>query len=262
MLGVDRVLDSPLDIWFQAVVARSLVVGQTDSPSLILAASRAVPVVAVSDLQSVELFVAWVRTAINYKEPKDLKGNKCGTPRLGGVAHAYCLALAKKFGLEKDIKTISVGGIPQIFAALKTGAIDLAVEPTHLMIRLKESGDIKVLATISELVPKGLPGHWVFADRGFASSNPATVKNLVKATLQATSFLRANGDWAAAKMVSVSNFTPVAAREIFKDYRFARDGRISKAAIENLESFLVEYNVMAKEKTPAVDAVYTERFLP
>lgn len=246
---------------YQAVAGGALNVALVDAPSTVLAAARGISAAAVSDLQSAELFVVWARTDPRFKEPKDFRGTKCGTPRLGSVAHVYCQVAAKKLGLEKEIKAVSVGGIPEILAGLRTGAIELTAEPTHLMTRLKEQGIIRELFPMSELVPKPWAGHWLIAAKSFARRDALSLKKLVKATLQATNFLQRDQAWSIGKMVEAFKFTPSGAKEMFSNYRFATDGNIPLQAIENLTRFLIEYGLLAREKAPSADEIYMPQFL-
>lgn len=246
---------------FSAAASRALNVGLTDAPSLVLAAGRGVPVIGVSDLQSAELFVLWVRADRNVKELKDLKGATIGVPRFGGVSHAYGQIVGKKLGRDANVKVVAVGGIPEIVAALKTGVIDATIEPTHLVIALKIQGVIKEVVPMAELLPKEWAGHWVFAHKDYIKSDEGTVRRLVKAHLQSTNYIRNNPRWAIEKMVAVSGFSEEGARAIFAGYQFPGDGKVSPRGVENLKNFLVEYGLLVKEKVPPVQELFSSDFV-
>lgn len=247
---------------YRAVGAGAVGVGLTDAPSMILASSRGLPVVAVADLQSAELFVLWIRVGAGIRGVEDLRGKRIGVTRLGGITHAYAEVLAKRHGIEKEVKIVGMGGVPETVAGAKAGAIDALIEPTHLVLAIKREGLIRSLVNMAEVVPKPWVGHWVFAESEMAKKDVRTVKGLVSGLIKATNFLRTEPDWAINKMVEVSGFKPEEAREIYLTYEFPLKGTIPPKAIENLISFLVAYGQVPREKAPRVERVYTEEFLP
>ena len=58
----------------------------------------------------------------------DLKGKKIGITRLGSASDLAVRAALEQFGLAaKDVNLFSVGGIPEIFAAMRAGALNAGI---------------------------------------------------------------------------------------------------------------------------------------
>jgi ABC-type nitrate/sulfonate/bicarbonate transport system substrate-binding protein len=72
-------------------------------------------------------FEVWSAPAI--KEPAQLKGTKMGVTRIGSTTHFVARYVVKHWGMkhESDIVFFQTGGQPELFAALKSGAIQSAV---------------------------------------------------------------------------------------------------------------------------------------
>ncbi len=247
---------------FRAVAAKSIVYGMATGTGAIPAATRGVPVVMVADLQSAELFVLYVRTDGKIRKPKDLKGAKMGTPRLGGSTHAMALVVARAHGIEKDVKMVATGGIRGLLAGLKTGVVDTAIEPVHLMIKMQLAGDIRELLRLADYHPKEWAHHVLFSTKEFIQKKPDTLKRAVKASLQANNYIQDNRAWTIKTMKETSGFSEEAIKLILKDYRFSRTGRLSRKGVKNLRDFLIEYEIISKAKAPPVDELYTDKFLP
>src|SRR3990170_4197668 len=114
---------------FRSVAAGAIFTGFAATSSIVEAQVRGVPAVIVSDVVPYDPFVIWVRTDSRFKEPRDYKGARVGVARFGGAQHLYGQLIAKSLGVEKEVKFVSIGGIPEGWAAMKTGIIDAMVQP-------------------------------------------------------------------------------------------------------------------------------------
>ena len=243
------------------IVSGGLNIGVTTAASFMTAAARGIPIIIVSDLAPDE-WVIWVRADSRYKEPKELKGAKLGMARLGGTILAYAHILAKATGLENQIKFLGTGDMVTTVALLKVGVIDLYLQPFSGAVNLKLSGEVREIGNMSDYFPKPWAGHMVLAQKEFARRNPDTVKRVVKAVLQGNDYGRKNQAWAMDKMKSIQGFTEEAARLVFEREvsTLSKDGKIPKKAIENVRNFMLEYNIVDKAKTPAVEDLFTAEF--
>lgn len=248
----------------RAVAGGTLNVAITTAASGMQSASRGVPLIIVSNLYPRDEFFFWVRPESRFKEPKDLKGAKIGTARFGGTVHAYDLAVAKSLGLEKDIRIVSTGGISEGLAMMKTGVVDVENQPLDIMIELKLKGEVREFLKVHDYLPKEWVDHVVLAQTDFSKKEPETVKRVVKAILQGVDYIRKEPAWAMAKMREMSGFSVEASRIIYERHLglFTRDGKIETKALENVKNFLIEYNIVAKDKALPVDKLYTAEFLP
>ena len=246
----------------QAIAAGSINIG-IDMPSASFqAVARGIPVVFVSDLYTTDDFTVWVRGDSRLKEPQDLKGAKIGVARYGGAEHAYARAVVKALGIEKEAKHLAMGGIGQALAGLKTGSIDAVVMPPEIMIMLKVKAEARELLAVADYLPKEWVGSVIFSTKGMVKTKTDSVRRVVRAVLQATDFIRKNPAWAMEKMKSLSAYSDEAAKIIYarEAQRFTKDGKISKAGLENVKNFLIQYDIIPKEQAPSIDEVLVTEF--
>lgn len=245
----------------QALAAGAIDMGTGSAVTAVSLAGRAVPVVIVSNLVIAAPFMVYVRADSRIKEPRDLAGAKIGVPRLGATSEFLSRAVVRRFGIEKDVKIVGAGGLSEILAGLKTGVLDAIVQPPTVVIEFQVKGDIREVANTADYLPKEWVEHLVIARREFMAKNPEVTRRAVKALLQGTTYLKENPRWALDKMKAVSAFSEEGAKEIYNFIKFTNDGKISRAALENVVNFMVEWKIIPQDKVPALDQLYTERFL-
>ena len=214
----------------------------------------------VAELVGSDPWFVWVRTASPFRHPRDLKGARIGVPRLGGSGHAFGRIVTKAHGIEKDVRFIGAGGLPELYAAIKLGRVDGMVEPMHLGIKLKMEGVIADIASLGDYLPKEWVEHVVFARRDFVRSNPDIVRKAIKATLQANDFLGKNPRWALDRLKSMQGFSEEAAKIVLDRIQFSTTGRFDRKAVENLRNIFIEYGILSS-KAPAVDEFYTNDYV-
>ena len=61
----------------------------------------------------------------NIKTSEDLRGKRIGVSRFGALSDLVVRRYLRKFGLDpvKDVTIVQIGGIPELLAAMKAGAI-------------------------------------------------------------------------------------------------------------------------------------------
>lgn len=245
---------------FVAVAAAAINIGISVTPGPVLAAERGAPVIMVADLEPDMGWSIWVRAASPYRHPRELKATKFGTPRLGGTSHAYGRLVAKAQGLEKDVRYVAAGGLPETLAAMKVGAVDWSVQPVTTMIGLKLEGAVREIGTMADYVPKPWTDQVIFARKDFARSKPEVVRQTLKAIFQALDFALKNPRWSMDKIKNVQGFSEEAAKFTFERLRFSRTGRLERKAVENMRNVFIEYAVIT-EKAPPVDDLFTNEFV-
>ena len=244
----------------QSIAGGSINIGLDNTVALIPAIARGVPVIIVSNLQTSEPAVLWVLTQSPVKDPAALKGSKIGVVSLGGTAHAYARLLTKILGLEKDVRLVAAGGIIQNMAALKAGVIDAVVMMRFSMIPLEVKGEVRALANLEDYVKEERMAHVVFARKDLVAGNPDLVRRVLRAVQQGLEFIKKDRDWAAEKMKLEQGLSPEAARQMYDVIKFTTDGKLSLKALENARNFLVEFGLVAKEKVPTLEELYTRQF--
>lgn len=245
---------------YKAVAAGEIKMGLSMVPAEFQAAAAGIPVLIVSDLHANDDFYIWIGTKSRFKEPQDLKGAKVGVSRFGGTEHAYGRVIAKALGLEKELKFISTGGIAESLAALKTQTIDGVLLSPQQMIKLKVAGEVKEFLAVADFRPKEWASYIVYADKGFVAKSADTVRRSVRSILQGLEYTRKNPQWTIGKMKELNGYSDDEARIIYQLLGFTRDGKISRKGLENVRNFLLEYNIVSKDKAPAVDDMFTDQF--
>ena len=248
-------------LMYAAVVSGDLKMGTNVAASVIRAMANGVPVLFVSNFQQADLFVIFATTKSGITKPEGLRGARFGVPRIGGLSSSYAALVVKKLGLEKEVKFVGAGGMSSLLAGLKSGVFDATIQPTHLLIKLKQAGLVREIARFSSYHPKKWPSHHVWAERKFTKEKPQVVRAAVRTMLQATNLIRNDKEWAVRKMMSQSRFSRATAEEIYSEYIFTANGKMEAEAFENVAKFLVERKLASKKKLPPVQEMFTEEFI-
>ncbi|MEE8450212.1 MAG: ABC transporter substrate-binding protein [Thermodesulfobacteriota bacterium] len=247
---------------FQGVAGGHVDMGTTVSPGFVQAASRGVPVILVVDLGQRYPFYLWVIQDSPIKQPNDMKGKKIATSRFGGVSHAYGRLALNALGLKGKVEWIASGGLRNTIAAFKARQIDIAVLTKYAMTPLILNGQAREIVAIRDYVPKEWIDTMVYARTAFAKSNPKELRGVVKGLLQAGGFINENPGWAIEKIKSKFRYTDEMAKFTYKLLKYGTSGKINRKGLENVRNFLIKYEIISREKAPAVDRLFTEKFIP
>lgn len=244
----------------KAVAAGSIDMGIASALSPLQAIVGGVPEIFVGDMQAREDFYIFVRADSRLKDARDLKGAKIGITRLGGAAHAYGRMLAKTLGFEKELKFVAVGGIRQQIAGLTAGTEDGELLSLITFAPLVARGEVRILVAIRDYLPKEWADVMIFARKEVTEKSPDVVKRAVKAIVQAGDYVAKNPDWAMEKMKVSLGHAPEVAKLVYSELQYGKDGRISRAGLQNIVNFLIEYGIVPKEKMPSLDKLHTTAF--
>jgi ABC-type nitrate/sulfonate/bicarbonate transport system substrate-binding protein len=248
---------------YRAFAAGVTKIGSSMVAADIRSAARGVPSIIVSNLQLRDNFSIWISTKGRLRRPKDLKGAKLGVSRFGGTEHSYGQMVAKQLGLAEEVKFVSTGGIRESLAALQTGGINGVVLTPSQMINLKLEGKVKELLQVADYRAKPWGSFVVVAHTGFVSKEPDTVGRVVRSILQANRFImsKEGKPWVLAKMKEMNRYSDEAANFIYSVTQFSLDGKLERKAIENVRSFMIEYKIIKAKEAPAIDDIYTDKFV-
>lgn len=235
--------------------------GTLETISLILAASRGAPLVTVAGLKPSEHYFLWVRADGPVKEAKHLQGGKIAVVSLYDVTGAYARMVSKTLGL--NIKPVAVGGVREYVAALKAGQVDAMITATGTAVMLKLRGEIRDVLSLQDYLPKPWGQHMVFARKELVGKASPLVKRGVKAMMQTADFLGKNPAWGVETMKAQYGYNDAAAKIVYSAYYEGMEGsgRIEAKGFENVKNFLLEYGVLSRDKTLALEELYTEKFL-
>ncbi|MEE8449728.1 MAG: ABC transporter substrate-binding protein [Thermodesulfobacteriota bacterium] len=246
---------------FQAVATGHVKIGGNTALGLLIPLSRGVSVVVLAKIIDRFDWSLWVKSDSPLRRPADLKGKTLGITRLAGTSYAYAQLALKAKGLVGQVRLVATGGVRARHAALKSRAIDASLNSGTTMARFEVKGEVRRLMTVSDYLPKDWVEHVIFADKQFAKDSPKLVSRIAKVILKATSFIVANQNWAMEKIKSEANFSPKAAREVMMYMRFAKDGRISIQALQNVVNLAVEYGMVKPGSLPPVRELYAGHLL-
>ena len=244
----------------RAVAAGSVDMGLATAVSVIQAASRRVPEVIVADLKARNPFSLWVPTASPIKSARDIKKARIAVTRLGGTLHAFGQAMAKILGLEKKIRFVGAGGIPEMMASLKAGNVEGMMGDIASVAPLKYEGAVRELIS----GPDYLPNRWVdlvvFSQKGLTKKKPKVVGAVIKAVLKGANLAGTNEAWAVNKMKSYLHYSQGVAKMIYPMIRYSSDGKIDVQGLNNVRTFLIEYGIIRKGRPPTLEKLYTKEF--
>lgn len=109
-----------------AMLGGSAPIIQAGASAALAATAAGSDVVIIGSTGTVSPFRLMARPEI--KQPSDLRGKKAGITTFGSTSDQVLRIALKKFNLEpnKDVALLSLGAQPEAFAALQSGAVDVA----------------------------------------------------------------------------------------------------------------------------------------
>ncbi|HVO94233.1 MAG TPA: ABC transporter substrate-binding protein, partial [Terriglobales bacterium] len=118
------------------------------------------------------------------KRPEDLKGKKIGISRFGSATDFGLRYAEERWPIkrQRDFAVIQVGGVTDVFNALRAGALDAAVVNAELAILARREG-YRELVDISKL---GIhfPTSSIITTRSYIKRNENTVRKFVRAFVE------------------------------------------------------------------------------
>lgn len=244
----------------RALAAGAVSLVWESAPSSIQLAARGAPVLIVADTGAVQDFFLWVRGDSPFRKAADLRQAKIGINRFGGMAYAYGRFMVKTLGLEKEVKLVAEGGIVEGVAAMRAGAIDGRMSTFVTMVPLKFKGEARDILAVRDYLPKPWMDTVILARKDFLAKSPEVVKRTVATTLAAAFFVLKNREWTIQKLKSFYGYTDEIAKVIYDSLEYSKDGRIDRRAVENVRNFLIEYEIVPKDKTPPADELFTSKY--
>jgi len=193
-LSVDLVL-----IRSAATITAALIAGETPMIQLggngtIQAALQGADTVNVQTL--VPIIPQSLVVTADIKSPEDLKGKRLGVSRFGALSDLVIRHYLRKFGLDpaKDVTIIQVGGIPELLAAMKAGAISGASLSPPVLSVAKKAG-FKELGDFESLDYK-YPAVAIATTRSFIQRQRSTALNFLRAEIEGIHAIRTQKNFA------------------------------------------------------------------
>lgn len=244
----------------RSLAASAVDLGNNPAVSTVQAIARDLPIVAVADFKFKYNFIIYVNKESHLKEPRDLKGARIGIPRLGGAAYAYGQIVAKSLDLVRDMKLVAVGGNVEMLAAIRARSIDGGIISTMATAHLLARQEGRPLLSLLDYLPKDWTDLLLVGRSDFLEKNPEPARRAILAYQEATNFIMDSPQWAMGRMKSFYGYADETAKLVYGELRFSRDGRINRKALENVINFSRDYGIVPKDKVPALERLYTEKF--
>jgi len=170
-------------------VVSGIELGLYHCQEIIVARSTGVPLKVVASVIGLQTMnKLYTRSDSPLKSINDLDGKKIGTGLATGPREvAY---MAKKFGIKPEI--VPVGNDTANLVALKLGRIDAISHGFMSLLRLADSGELRIIGEWSEIFPKPWAGACVFATDDLIERNPELVRKFVRATTESVKYLKGN----------------------------------------------------------------------
>jgi len=216
-LDVDLVL-----IRSAATITAALIAGETPMIQLggngtIQAALQGADTVNVQTL--VPIIPQSLVVSADIKSTEDLKGKRLGVSRFGALSDLVIRHYLRKFGLDpaKDVTIVQVGGIPELLAAMKAGAISGGSLSPPVLTAAKKAG-FKELGDFESLDYK-YPAVAIATTRSFIQRQRSTALNFLRAEIEGIHAIRTQKNFA---MNVLKKYMRISDPDIIEEgYRYA-----------------------------------------
>ena len=144
--------------------------------------------VMIASSMNAMTFVIMARAEI--KRVEDLKGKKIGISRFGSATDFGLRYAEEQWPIkrQKDFAVIQVGGVTDVFNALRAGALDAAVVNAELAIIARREG-FSELADISKM-GINFPTSSIITTRSFIKRNDNTVRKFVRGFVEGVHYAK------------------------------------------------------------------------
>jgi ABC-type nitrate/sulfonate/bicarbonate transport system substrate-binding protein len=224
----------------QALIAGDVAISFTAAGATVAANLAGSDVVLLGTSIDSLPFELWSIPSI--KEPAQLKGTKLGVSRLGATTDFVARYLLKKWGLQpdKDVAIFQAGSGPQIFAALKGGAVQSGVTAIGFeTLQAEADGYVR----LADVATSGLayPFGPFAARQSFVKSHFDLVGRFMKAYVEGIHRYKTDKAFALATLEKYTRqkSTP-AAEKIYQIFATKYFKRVPEATAPGIQTILEE----------------------
>jgi NitT/TauT family transport system substrate-binding protein len=183
----------------------------------------------------------------------ELKGKKLGVSSFGGTSYSAALYVLKHFGLrpKEDVTLLATGGTTERIAALKHASVDAAVIPAPGDMKAEQEG-FKILMDAGAVYK--LPNGGMSTTVTKIKQNPAEVRRVVRALVQATKFFAEPQNKADATryLTRVFNLDPSSTEEFYRRFvpSLSTNGVVELDKIKLIVDGALERGLITKRVEP------------
>lgn len=180
----------------QAVVSGDAQIGLgTGTLAVISAFVKKAPIkIAAAEITGMDAFW-YVQANSTMRNMDDLAGKKVAYSRPGSSSHMAVLALADQIKAKglKPAEPVSLGGIPDVYTAVRTGQGDAGWSVAPFQLDKVEKGELRVVVKGDEInAMRELTARVHFVNSIFAAKNPEAIRGFFRAQAKALDYMFSN----------------------------------------------------------------------
>ncbi len=180
----------------QAVVSGDAQIGLgTGTLAVISAFVKKAPIkIAAAEITGMDAFW-YVQSSTTMRKLEDLSGKKVAYSRPGASSHMAVLAIADQIKAKglKPAEPVSLGGIPEVYTAVRTGQADAGWSVAPFQLDRVEKGELRVVVRGEEIAAmKDITPRVHFLNNDFAAKNPDAVRGFFRAQQKALDYMFEN----------------------------------------------------------------------
>ena len=240
-----------------ALVAGDVQIAFTGAANVVSANLTGADVVLLGATIDLLPFEVWSLPSI--KEPAQIRGTKMGVTRIGSTTHFVARYVLKHWGLHSDgnVTFIQTGGQPELFAALKSGAIQSAVLNTGPFTVRAKKEDFTRLADIAAMGRPYVYGT-VAARESFIKNRPDLTSRFAKAFVEGIHRFKTDKRLALATIEKYTKTkTTAESEQVYEIYAHRYTKRAPEITAEGMQTVLEEIG----DSRPLPSGITPQRFL-
>ena len=193
------------------------------------------------------------------KEPAQLKATKMGVTRIGSTTHFVARYVLKHWGLRSDgdVTFIQTGGQPELFAALKSDAVQSAVLNTGpFTVRAQKENFVR-LADVAAMSRPYVYGS-VAAREAFIKTRPDVISRFAKAFVEGVHRFKTDKSLALATIEKYTKSkTTAESEQVYEIYAQRYTKRAPEDTTEGMQTILEEIG----DSRPLPAGIAPQRFI-
>ncbi|MPZ77146.1 MAG: hypothetical protein GEU77_11555 [Deltaproteobacteria bacterium] len=248
-LKVDLVYIGGTAQLFQSMLAGEVAFGIGGGPSIIHANIQRRSVVAVAG--TLNRMIMKIMAAPQIKSPADIRGKRIAVTRYGTTTDFSARLFLKNWGLsaEKDAVILQVGSVPNVLAALKSGASQAGAlsPPAHLQAEKLGFSELMDLSKADIYYPY----TYVVVSAGFLEKNGNLIRPFLAAAVEGIH--RFKTDRAFAKKL-IAKYLRIEDEKVLEETHHLFSDLFERVPYVNRQGLASLAGILA-EKEPKVEAV-------
>lgn len=221
----------------QVVQAGEVPIGVFTGGAVINANLAGGDLVVIASSMNVMTFVVMARPEI--RRPEDLKGKRIGVSRFGSATDFGLRYVEEKWPVkrQRDFAVMQMGGVTDVYNALRAGTLDAAVINAELAILGRRDG-FRELADVSKL-GVNFPTSSVISTRTYVKRNENTVRKFIRGFVEGVHYAKTQrGPTIKIMQKYLRNSDPTMFDELYELYIARNIPRIPRPSPESLQTVL------------------------